>query len=544
MGINMTTPLLNSLPASSTAKLLLRLWPSRFRCSITLAALCFLSRERLANGQTWNVSSGASWNSAGNWNPSNIPNSVGAAVTFNSAASGSNPAQTVNSTPTLDGSKTVGSITFNNDAANSLFYTISTGSGGPLVFDQVGSSPATIVVNSVTGSSGNNTISVATTLNDTLVATVNNVTASSAAGALNLITTMSGAGGFTKQGDGMATFGTGAKTYTGPTVLSGGRMRMSSAGAPTATSGFTISAGGQLTLITSANFTFGVGSLNLNGVGAVSGPFAVFPGAIRNDRGIVLVINNPVLLQSDSLIHVQATSGTGANPNPTGSVTLAGSVSGPGRLALTAPNSDADQGSLILTAANTYSGGTLVNGGLLVASGASATFGTGDVIVDNAASPTSIARVVIQAGVADAIADTATLSLAGGGAAGVADRNYADLGTGVNEVVGLLKLGGAIQPAGTYGSTASSAAFQSDEYFAGAGIITALGPPVLTIASVPPNVIVSWPNNVPGFSLQQVDTLSSTNNWVTNNTPVIVSGTTNTVTEPATNAATFFRLKR
>jgi len=40
---------------------------------------------------------------------------------------------------------------------------------------------------------------------------------------------------------------------------------------------------------------------------------------------------------------------------------------------------------------------------------------------------------LIQAGVLDAIADTATLSLAGGLAAGVADDGIADLGAGVNE---------------------------------------------------------------------------------------------------------------
>jgi len=536
--MNINHHLLRPLPSSRFTESRLRLWPTRVQCAITLAAVFLLFREQIAKSQTWNLSSGASWNAAVNWNPASIPNAVGAAVIFNSAASGSNPAQTTSSSVTLDGSKTVGSITFNNDAANAFNYTISTGSAGPLVFDQTGAGSATIVVNSVTGATGNNTIAVATTLNDTLVATVNNVTATSAAGALNLTTSMSGSGGFTKQGDGLATFGTGAKTYTGPTVLSGGRMRISFAGAPIATSSFTINAGAQLDLITSTNFTFGSGPLNLNGVGPVSGPFAVFPGAIRNDRAITATNNNAVVLQSDTLIHVQATVGTGANPNPPGTLMFAGSVSGPGRLTFTAPNSDTDQGSLILT------GGTLVNGGLLVASGASATFGAGDVTVDNAASPTSIARLVIQAGVANAIADTATLSLAGGGTAGVADRNYADLGAGVNEVVGLLKLGGVIQPAGTYGSTASSATFKSDEYFTGTGIITALGPPVLTIASAPPNVVVSWPNNATGFSLQQVDTLSSTSNWGTNNTPVIVSGTNNTVTEPATNAARFYRLKK
>ena len=214
------------------------------------------------------MSSGASWNAALNWNPASIPNAVGASASFNSAASGSNPAQTAVSAVTLDGSKTVGSITFNNDAANGFTYTISTGTGGPLVFDQTGIGPASIVVNSVTGATGNDTIAVATSLNDTLIATVNNVTATSAAGALNLTTTMSGSGGFTKLGDGLATFGTGAKTYTGPTIVSGGRMRISQVARPSATSSFTVNSGGQLTLLAAGGaFGFGSGPLNLNGSG-------------------------------------------------------------------------------------------------------------------------------------------------------------------------------------------------------------------------------------------------------------------------------------
>jgi hypothetical protein len=162
--------------------------------------------------------------------------------------------------------------------------------------------------------------------------------------------------------------------------------------------------------------------------------------------------------------------------------------------------------------------------------------------VDNSTSPSSIAKLSIQSGVTNAIADTATLSLAGGGTPGVADQCYADLGAGVNEVVGLLKLGGVIQPAGTYGSTSSSASSQTDEYFTGTGIIIALGPPVLTIASAAPNVVLSWPTNATGFSLQQTATLSATNNWATNNSPVVVSGTNNTVTEAASNGARFYRL--
>jgi autotransporter-associated beta strand protein len=179
-----------------------------------------------------------------------------------------------------------------------------------------------------------------------------------------------------------------------------------------------------------------------------------------------VTITNAVVLQSDTLIHVQATAGTGGGATPTGSTTLSGNISGPGKLTFTAPNSNIDQGFLILTGANTYSGGTLVAGGILQVSGANATLGTGNVTVDNASSPSSIARLQILAGVTDAIADSATLSLAGGNA------GRADLGAGINETVAGLVLNGTTQAFGTYGSTSSGATFQNDTFFSGTGIIT------------------------------------------------------------------------
>src|SRR6185369_128226 len=131
---------------------------------------------------------------------------------------------------------------FSNNAANAFTYTVATGTGGPLVFDDPTTNPATINFPAVVGT-GNNTISVAIRLDDSLVANVDNTTATSAAGSCNLTAAISGTGGFTKNGLGLATFGTGAKSYTGPTVLNGGRLRMSLAAAATQTSSFTINAG-------------------------------------------------------------------------------------------------------------------------------------------------------------------------------------------------------------------------------------------------------------------------------------------------------------
>ncbi len=111
----------------------------------------------------------------------------------------------------------------------------------------------------------------------------------------------------------------------------------------------------------------------------------------------------------------------------------------------------------MLTAANTYSGGTEVESGSLVVSGASATLGTGDVMVTGG-------DLTISTGVANAIADTAMLGISGTG--------IVDLGSGINEFIAALSLGGVMQGLGTYGATGSGAANINDTFFSGMGLIT------------------------------------------------------------------------
>jgi autotransporter-associated beta strand protein len=444
-------------------------------CSAAAVAGLLLSTASAAQAAIiWNQATGTgSWNTASNWTPATVPNAVGENATFNNAASANNPAQTGNRTINLDGAQTVGSITFNNDAANAFTNTIAAGTAGSLTFDDTGAGPATMSVPAVAGT-GNNQISAPMVFNDNVVANVDNTTASSAAGALNLTGTISGAGGFTKNGPGLATFGTGTKTYTGPTVINGGRMRISATAHPSANSSFTVNSGGQVEFITSGTYGFGGNTVNLNGAGATSGPFAVFPGAIRPTRAMAINITAPINLQSDTLLHMQATAGTGANPTPSnGNITLTNTISGPGKLTFTAPNSDIDQGYLIISGNNTYTGGTLIAGGILQVTGANAKLGTGNVTVDNSSSPNSIARLALALDTRDAIDDLATLILKGGGAPNVADQNFAILGDGVNETVGGLVLGGVAQALpGTYGSSASGATFVNDDYFSGNGVIT------------------------------------------------------------------------
>ncbi|MEO7299938.1 MAG: autotransporter-associated beta strand repeat-containing protein [Verrucomicrobiota bacterium] len=414
--------------------------------------------------ETFSTAGGTlNWTNTTSWVEGTVPNAISATAIFNSPVANTT-ASLVGST--AGGGITVGSLTFNNTTATTIGIANGT-AGGPLIFDNGGTGA---IITTGGAGTGNNTISATSRFDDSVTATVNNTTATSSAGSLNMTGAISGSGGFTKAGDGTATFGTAAKTYTGATVLNGGRMRISALAAPTATSSFTINSGGQLDIITAAAgaLSLGTGNLNLNGDGPTTGPTAAFKGAIRNDTSVVATINNATVLQSDTLLHVQGLSG---------SLTFTNTISGPGKLTLTAPGSDANQGQLVLNGLNTYAGGTLVSGGTLVVNGTSATLGTGNVTVDNTLSPLSIAKLTLASGVVNAIADTATLSLAGGGTAGVADQGFADLGAGINEIVGGLVLGGLDQVSGTYGSTTSTATFQNNEFFNGAGIITVVPVP-------------------------------------------------------------------
>ena len=313
------------------------------------ALLCVgVSRVR---AETFSTAGGTlNWNSVANWVEGTFPNAVGASAIFNSPIT--NTSATLAGT-TAGGGITVGSLTFNDTLATTIGIPNGT-AGGPLKFDN-GGAGATILT--MGGGTGNNTISATIVLNDVLTAQVAQTTASSGAGSLNLTGAISGVGAIIKQGDGLMTFGTAAKTYTGATVLSGGRTRISNIAQPSATSAFTINSGAQLTLIAAGNFAFGTGLLTLNGAGATSGPFSIFPGAIRNDTNLAVTIANAVVLQTDTLIHVQGAA--------TGSVTFPNTISGAGGLILMARASDANLGQLVLTGANSYAGGTVVNGGVL-----------------------------------------------------------------------------------------------------------------------------------------------------------------------------------
>ena len=71
-----------------------------------------------------------------------------------------------------------------------------------------------------------------------------------------------------------------------------------------------------------------------------------------------------------------------------------------------------------------------------------------------------------------------------------------------------------------------------------------IAPPQLTIIPSGANVILTWPTNAAGFTLQSTTNLGSSAVWITNSpAPVIVNGQ-NTVTNPITGAQQFYRLSQ
>ncbi len=84
----------------------------------------------------WRAASGGSWNNATNWTSQTGPNGAGLRTVLDTSV-------TASSTITLDGSQTVGSLTFNNGTAG---YTLSASSGGMLTLNNSGGTGSQIFV--------------------------------------------------------------------------------------------------------------------------------------------------------------------------------------------------------------------------------------------------------------------------------------------------------------------------------------------------------------------------------------------------------------
>ena len=69
-------------------------------------------------------------------------------------------------------------------------------------------------------------------------------------------------------------------------------------------------------------------------------------------------------------------------------------------------------------------------------------------------------------------------------------------------------------------------------------------PPLLTLIPSGAKVILTWPTNAVGFTLQSTTNLGSPVMWSTNSPAPVVIGGQNVVTNPITGPQQFFRLKQ
>ncbi len=324
-------------------------------------------------------------------------------------------------TLTLNAANTYGGKTFVNDG------TLSISSDGNL-----GTAPASAVADQLTFNGGTLKVATGFAMNSKRGIKINNTggTFNITSGALGVASTITTASGST-------------------VTITGGGDFNPSANNSTFTSGKWYVTGGSRWLNANNDDNSGAAPGS-----AVANFFTLDNGTYVNNSGHTLNANKGITLAA----------GGGTFNTTTGNMTFNGVITGPGSLTKISANT------LTLGGPNNYAGGTTVNAGTLIVSGASATLGSGNITVQGITAGTSL---VIQSSVGNAIDDNAILSLAGGGTLGVPDLGFANLDTGIAEIVGSLLLGGVQQAQGlTYGSTASGAVVRSDEYFVGAGVVS------------------------------------------------------------------------
>ena len=206
-----------------------------------------------ANFNFWNNTAGGDWDS-GPWSVG-VPNAVSSTADFGGGAI----AATADSTITLNGTKTVGVLAFDNPAFK--FTLVAGGGGGTLALDNG------TVAASVSVASGNHTIGLPVTMSSTGASFSVN-------GTLTVSGNITGPGSLTKQlGAGVLVL-SGANTYQGATIVGDGILRATDgAGLPT-NSNLTLNGG---VFETSVNFArvLGSGTTNFQVIGGSSGFSAV-----------------------------------------------------------------------------------------------------------------------------------------------------------------------------------------------------------------------------------------------------------------------------
>lgn len=325
----------------------------RCRAAVTaLATMISIPTLHAASG-TWNVDAAGNWSLTTNWNPVAVPGTTAGDVV--NLTNNITAARTVTIDTT---SRSVGDLNIGDSTATLFSFTLAASGGASLLLDGTGSTAATVDFQAAIA----NTISAPIALVD------NGIFRSNVAFVQTLSGIISGASKsvtYNNDTNGTANAAvalqgqfavSGVNTYSGGTTISDVRVQAVTAAA-LGTGAVTIQSGGQVfasTAITLAN------SFSIVGNGWVETAAGQPFGALRIEGGAI--VSGNVTMTGNAAI--------GSN---TGTGTVNGVISGPG-FALTKRGG----GTLVLTNANTYSGGTFIANGTLQANNSSA-LGAGDI---------------------------------------------------------------------------------------------------------------------------------------------------------------------
>ena len=277
----------------------------------------------------WDFNGGGSYNDNSNWSPAGAPNSAGLTATFGNGVS-----NTVNTTPSLtvliDGADVAGSLVFSNTNGTGYILGNDSVSGHGITLNNNGTGAAVNV-----SANTPQAILANLTLADNVTFNVN------AGSSLSISGSLSQAGAsrtLTMNGPGTLILGS-ANTYSGGTMINSGTLMTTASGAL---------GSGPLT-INGSGSTLDLGNTNQN-VGAVS----ITAGTIQNGTltATSFTVNNSAALTFPSTLILAGTGG------------------------LTKTNT----GTLTLSDANTFSGGTTINSGTLTTT-ASGALGSGPLTI-------------------------------------------------------------------------------------------------------------------------------------------------------------------
>ena len=265
---------------------------------------------------------------------------------------------------------------------NNLALNSTSGYNGSLTLDAVNSYAGSTTISSGTLYNGiNNALPMGAALVDNSMFDLNNYSQQVASITGSGIVTNSGAtlGTFTINNSSTDTFNSvfsgnlalaktnsgtlnlgGANTYSGATLVSGGELNLTVANAMNNTSGITVTNASRV--LFSFNGTFG----NSNQITLDTNSTA---RALDFNSGVTVLMNNPIFLQTNSII-----GSNGSSPTLAGQITGSGNLTDNGTLTITLSNNN-----------NTFSGSTTIQGGTLELTNAGALNGTSGITVNSGA---------------------------------------------------------------------------------------------------------------------------------------------------------------